>query len=147
MTMRGLGALLVAIGLTVGACGNHAHTDDSEQPEPETVAMLSATAAGGQTSTMPTMLGDEGAVDTYVSQFQRGGLAAQITRAFQQADRSAGGTLAAAVVAVGCDVPPGVEISSTASGYRVTAHPVASPLRECFAAVTTVALVRLPASQ
>ncbi len=51
------------------------------------------------------------------------------------------GAVMAAVVAVGCDVPPGAEFGFSSDGAYVEARRVADPLPECLAAVTTVALV------
>ena len=51
------------------------------------------------------------------------------------------------IVAVGCDRPPGVDVMADAAGdIRLVPHQVASPLEECLAAVTTVALAVLPRS-
>ena len=49
------------------------------------------------------------------------------------------------VVAVGCDRPPGVDVMADNDGdIRLVPHEVASPLEECLAAVTTVAVAVLP---
>ncbi len=47
----------------------------------------------------------------------------------------------AQVVSVGCDVPPG----ATVQDGVIVPEKVASPLKECFAPVTTVALASVPA--
>ena len=47
-----------------------------------------------------------------------------------------------AVVAIGCDVPPGrLGREQGPDGWVVTPHKVPSPLQECFAPVTSVAIV------
>jgi hypothetical protein len=52
-----------------------------------------------------------------------------------------------AVVAVGCDRPPGAVVSLDANGdVQITPEEVASPLQECLAPVTTVALASVPGS-
>ena len=51
----------------------------------------------------------------------------------------------AQVVAVGCDRPPGVDVFAGQDGrVRLVPHQVASPLEECLAPVTTVAVAKLP---
>ena len=50
-----------------------------------------------------------------------------------------------AVVSIGCDVPPGVDGDQSADGWVFTPQEVARPLQECFAPVTSVALVAVPA--
>jgi hypothetical protein len=49
--------------------------------------------------------------------------------------------LAAAVVSIGCDVPPGVTVQKLEDGVAIVPREVPSPLPECLAPVTTVALV------
>jgi hypothetical protein len=50
-----------------------------------------------------------------------------------------------AVVAVGCDRPPGAVVALDANGQvQITPEEVASPLQECLAAVTTVAVATVP---
>ncbi len=48
-------------------------------------------------------------------------------------------------MAVGCDRPPGADVMVNGDGDVVLVpHEVASPLEECLAAVTTVAVAVLP---
>ena len=54
--------------------------------------------------------------------------------------------LLGSVVSVGCDVPPGVDVHRTGGGLAITAQKVAAPTKECFAPVTTVALVLVDAA-
>ena len=56
----------------------------------------------------------------------------------------AGVTRTAAVVAIGCDVPPGVDVRRAGDGIEITPQEVAAPHEECFAPVTTVALKPVP---
>lgn len=56
-----------------------------------------------------------------------------------------GPNLVGAVVASGCDVPPGVTATADGrGGVTIEAQEVASPLPECLIPVTTIALVDLP---
>ena len=72
------------------------------------------------------------------------GLAHRVTAA--AADAATSGYLVyGAVVALGCDVPPGAVVSLDANGdVQLTAEEVASPRAECLAPVTTVALATVP---
>jgi hypothetical protein len=58
-----------------------------------------------------------------------------------------GQTLLGAVVAIGCDVPPGVTVQHADGGLAITALKVEKPREECFAPVTTVALVAVDADE
>jgi hypothetical protein len=46
-------------------------------------------------------------------------------------------------VSIGCDVPPGVTVQTQDDGLAIVAMKVKSPLQECLAPVTTVALVTI----
>jgi hypothetical protein len=71
-------------------------------------------------------------------------VAARVKAAARQAATS-GHLVYGAVVAVGCDRPPGAVVSLDAKGQvQITAEEVASPLQECLAAVTTVAVATVP---
>lgn len=106
----------------------------------ELVEIVSGTAAGGQVSPGAVALDSPAAVEAFVAPF-RPALAADVTRAARGAD---GGQLYAAVVGLGCDVPPGVTVAESAEGYTITGTKVPDPTPECFAAVTSVAIVTIP---
>lgn len=105
--------------------------------------LVSGTAAGGEVSRRATPLPDEAAVTAYAAQFSKQ-FAAKLTRTARQVDVPEGNTLVAAVVAIGCDVPPGADARRAGDGIEITAHEVAAPHPECFAPVTTVALAPVP---
>ena len=66
-----------------------------------------------------------------------------MTQAAAATDVPDGQQLAAAVVAIGCDVP--TRVVGHGTGDDVALHAVLpSPTKECFAPITTVALVLLP---
>lgn len=110
--------------------------------EPDDVTIVSATAAGGQVATGPaTELADDEAVQEFGRQFRNDGLVAKISRVAARTDPPVGTTLYAAVVAVGCDVPTGVVVTSSDAGVVITAEPSKPSTVQCLAAVTTVALV------
>lgn len=111
----------------------------------EEVAILHETAAGGEVSQTPVVLDSEDAVDGFVGAFTRGTLGEQVRTEVDATDVPEGKVLVGSVIGLGCDVPPGVNVSTDADGLRVSGRKVASPLPECLAPVTTVALVLVDA--
>ena len=111
-----------------------------------TVELLSQTAAGGRVSERATLLADAEDVADFVAQFKAGKLGGEISDAVESATLPEGQVLVGAVVALGCDVPPGVSVQVADGELTITPLKVKSPLQECFAAVTTVALVSVDAS-
>ena len=110
------------------------------------VALLSVTAAGGEVEYRATVLDDAAAVSRFAAQFENGAMGDQLTTAVREADVAEGQELAAAVVSIGCDVPPGVTVQKLERGLAILPLKVKSPLKECLAAVTTVALVAVDES-
>src|SRR5829696_7987402 len=118
----------------------------SESPAtPQTVAIVSQTAAGGKVDLTAVPVEDDAARQAFTAQFRRAGLDEKIARAVAGATIPEGYTLMGAVVAIGCDVPPGVAVEQGPDGWVVTPQKVPSPLQECFAPVTSVAIVAVPA--
>jgi hypothetical protein len=105
------------------------------------VALLRLTGGGGRVGHRATVLDDPAAVDRFAAQFRGEALGNQLMAAIREADVPQGRTLAAAVVSIGCDVPPGVTVEKLEGGLAILPLKVRSPLPECLAAVTTVALV------
>ncbi len=105
------------------------------------VAIVSQTAGGGRVSLGPTPLPDAAAVTRFARQFRTEALGNRLADEVAQADVPAGRTLVAAVVSIGCDVPPGVNVARSGSTLEITPQAVPSPLPECLAPVTAVALV------
>jgi hypothetical protein len=126
-----------------------AATSDSKSAPPSAewteVAIVHATAAGGSVSTNPVRVDSDEALDGFVAQFERPDLGQKVRSAVAGADIPDGHVPAAAVVALGCDVPPGVSVV-TDRELRVVPDKVASPLKECFAPVTSVAVLTLDES-
>ena len=65
----------------------------------------------------------------------------QVQDAVAGADVAEGEAIYAAVVAIGCDSPTDVTVTDSGAGLVITAGKVPSPMMECFAPMTTVALV------
>jgi hypothetical protein len=158
-----LGPLLLAT-LLLGGCGSDSSDVATDQPsqstapptpsdsatkggsptESQTIALLHQTAAGGHVDPNAVRLDDETAQAQFAGQFQRG-LDKKIAKAIASATIPSGQVLVGAVVSIGCDVPPGVTVTLGPDGYVLVPEAVPSPLKECFAPVTTVALVAVPA--
>jgi ABC-type glycerol-3-phosphate transport system substrate-binding protein len=172
MTMkRRLGPALLAACVLLGACADSSSdtADDSADPtssataSPTTdapsdgptqsdgpvdyqeIAIISQTAAGGEVDLNAVPVDDETARHEFTAQFEQGGMDEKIAAAVGSATIPEGYTVMGAVVAIGCDVPPGVAVSQSPNGWVFTPHKVAKPLQECFAPVTSVALVAVPA--
>jgi hypothetical protein len=107
------------------------------------VALISQTAAGGETDSRPTILGNRAAVGRFTSQFESDTLAGRLLAAIRKTDLPPEHRFAAAVVSIGCDVPPGVTVQAQDDGLAIVPMKVKSPLQECLAPVTTVALVTI----
>ena len=148
---RTLGPLLLALLLTTGlaaGCGSSdgTATDRSSSTpsgtvSPETIGLIGQSAAGGRVNEHATVLDDGAAVAAFSRQFRTDAVRHRIEGAIHTAHLASGKTVVGAVVSVGCDVPPGVEVEGTGDALTITPKKVASPLEECLVPVTTVALV------
>ncbi|WP_345520427.1 hypothetical protein [Nocardioides conyzicola] len=146
---RTLGTVLLLLALV--GCGSDSDPGSSAgsggsdgAPQVTTVAMLTGTSAGGVVTTRPTPVADEAAAREYGAGFRNDRLQGEIVDAVAGADVPAGKQLALAVVAIGCEVPTKVVGTGTADAVTLRAV-LPSPTKECFAPITTVALVLLPA--
>ncbi len=153
---RILGTLVATAAVMItAACGSGtsstAQGPDSPSPGPvtgaEVLPLISLTGAGGQVSTAATLLDTRAHVREFSQQFRAGALYGRILASVEQAEKS-GYLVFGAVVAVGCDRPPGADVMLDANGdVQIVAHEVASPLPECLAPVTTVAIATVPGAQ
>lgn len=109
------------------------------------VALVSRTNAGGEVSSSGTELTDAAALASFAQQFDDDAMGRKLASTVAGADVPAGQALVGAVVSIGCDVPPGVSVQLTDDGVVITPLKVASPMKECFAPVTTVAVVQVAA--
>jgi hypothetical protein len=122
-----------------------ASDEPTESAAPQTIAIVSQTAAGGEVDLNAVPVDDDAALSEFTAQFNRAGLDEKIATAVAGATVPEGYTVMGAVVAIGCDVPPDVSVERGPDGWVVTPHKVPSPLQECFAPVTSVAIVAVPA--
>jgi hypothetical protein len=162
MTMkRLLGPALLAALMLLAGCGDSTSgsaSDPTSQPSstsspdepteaaaPQTIAIVSQTAAGGEVDLNAVPVDDDAALQEFAAQFKQAGLEEKIATAVAGATVPEGYTVMGAVVSIGCDVPPDVSVEEGPDGWVVTPHKVPSPLQECFAPVTSVAIVAVPA--
>ncbi|MCW2772045.1 MAG: hypothetical protein JWN91_371 [Nocardioides sp.] len=139
MVMRQLlGTTLVAMTLLAG-CGDDRAADVSPPAEVDPVTLVSGTAGDGDPARHATDVSEDAALAAYVEQFDHP-FAAKVTGAAGQIDLGSGQALLAQVVAIGCDAPTSAHVL----GNVIVPAKVASPLQECFAPVTTVALAVVP---
>jgi surface antigen len=155
--LRPSSALVTVLLAVATGCGQEAASDRGSDPaSPSTqssssdvawtqVAIVSGTAAGGSTGATLVRLDTPAALDAFVAQFERPRLGDDVRRAVEAADVPDGQVVAGAVVSIGCDVPPGVTLS-TKEALRVVPDQAATPLRECLAPVTSVAVLTVDAS-
>ena len=140
-------ALLVTAVTGLAGCG----TDGGVSPAPDRGSpsygepvLVSGTAGGGTVATHATVLDGPRALAAYVRGF-REPFASKLERAARRVPVADDEQLGAAVVSVGCDVPRGATVTGDADvDVVIKAEQVSSPHAECFAPVTTVALVTMP---
>ncbi|MDO9456571.1 hypothetical protein [Nocardioides sp.] len=107
----------------------------------ELVELVDGTAGRGQATDEAVPIASAADAKAFASAFSPD-LAGRVEAALA-APAPEGTSLYAAVVGMGCDIPPGVDVTETADGYAITGLKVADPLPECFAPVTTVAVVAI----
>ena len=166
MTMqRFLGSVLSALLLVgvLAGCGDDETGAVSDDPAPtasesptkgstgdpvdfELVEMITETAAGGTVAEAAVPLSDDVAVQEFAAQFETEAMTTRLQEAVDKTDVPDDMMLYGAIVAVGCDSPDDVHVTSTDQGLVINAQKVASPMPECFAPMTTVALVLVPSS-
>lgn len=139
-----LSCVLVLLG-SVPACGEDAPsgspTDQpTDQPTGGVVTILSGTAAGGEPGAA-VRLDRAPSLDAFAGQFRRGELGRDIRSTVAGLRLRDGQAPWGQVLAVGCDVPTTATVTVTDGVPTATPDPVPSPLRECFAPVTSVAIL------
>lgn len=107
--------------------------------------LISMTGGGGRTEPTATRLSSKADIRAFAAQFRGPALANRMRAAIAAVPATAGHEVVGQVVMVGCDRPPSVTVVVDQNGDIVLVPgEVASPLPECLAPVTTVAIAVLP---
>lgn len=157
---RLLGSLVLVAALTpLAACGDEtndaedraddpASTAPSDRPDataPQVVDIVSGSAADGDVAEAATVIEDDRALARYVRQFRSQAFVADLRGVIDAHPLADGRVLGLAVIEISCDEPPSATVTQVGSRFRVTPGKVIDPLQECFAPVTSVAVLDLPA--
>jgi len=144
---RALGVLVIIGTLVLGACGDEKGSGGEADDEPRgeidfTLSQIvSETAVGGMVSAGAVALSDVTAVQQFAGQFEDDRMTTRLTQVFDDLEVPDDQAAYAAVVAIGCEVPSDVTVTSTDTGILIQAvKPTQKPV-ECFAPVTSVAVV------
>lgn len=133
----------------LAGCGDDVRVSQSPEPDatappPSLVTIVSGPASGEEVDLEPTPVEDPEDLQAFVAPMDDG-LADDVTAAVRQHEPADGTTIAAAVVAIGCDVPPSASVVEDGdAGYRVVPAKVEDPKMECYVAVASVAIVEIP---
>jgi hypothetical protein len=146
-------APVLASGLLLTGCGSESSSTttngpDSPGPGPvpgaRVLPLISMTGGGGRVSPRATLLDTASQLRAFTSQFRPSAMTNRVDQAVAKA-HDTGYLVFGAVIAVGCDVPPGATVAQDTDGQvEITPKEVASPLPECLAPVTTVAIAAVP---
>lgn len=148
--------LLLLLGL-LAACGDDPgqgedaqgtspaeSTSTSRVGDPRVVTLLSGTAADGKVAKEATVLEEEGDLEAYVQQFSSPAFAGDVREAADTVPLAAGRLVALAVISLGCDVAISATVEEEDGAFVVTPGKIAAPHKECYAPVTTVAVLDVP---
>ena len=153
MRHRRLGTLVAALALLVAGCGSSSSTDASPPagipsgpiPDAQVLPLVTIHGVAAHVSTRAVPLTTPRQRQAFFQQFPGAMVRQRVRGALRGPLQQGGSNLVGAVVASGCDVPPGVTATADGQGgVTIVAQEVASPLPECLIPVTTVALVNLP---
>ena len=161
---RTLGILVAALAVMVTTgCGDSSSTatDPGQGPASDpagvpsrspglvegahVLPLISMTGAGGRAQPTATLLNSRPDIQSFAQQFRVPAMSRRLESALRGVEHGPNEDVVGQIVAVGCDRPPGVDVMADPAGdIRLVPHEVASPLEECLAAVTTVAVAVLP---
>ena len=145
---RVLGVLVVLTGLVLTSCGDDTGGGRGEaDKEPRgpvdfTLAQIvHETAVGGLVDAGAVALTDVTAVQQFAGQFDDDRMTTRLIQTFDDLKVPEHQAAYAAIVAVGCEVPTDVTVTSTDTGILIEAVKSGEKPVECFAPVTSVAIV------
>jgi hypothetical protein len=143
---RALGVLALLGAVVLGGCGDDesgGEADDEPRGEIafELAQMVTETAVGGMVSPGAVALGDESAVSQFAAQFDDDRMGTTLLQVFDELQVPDDKAAYAAVVAIGCEVPPNVVVTSTDTGILIEPTKSTGKPAECFAPMTSVAIV------
>jgi hypothetical protein len=153
MRRRRLGLLLPTLALLVTACGSSSSSTASGSgaapsgpvPTADVLPLVTIHGVAAPVSTRAVPLTTSRQQQAFLTQFPAP-TRQRVSAALRGPLAQGGSNVVGAVVASGCDVPPGVTATVDGQGgVTIEAQEVASPLPECLIPVTTIALVDLPA--
>ena len=153
-------SLLVLVLLLAGCGSESSSTADEPAPttsgpttsdpttsastEPQTVGIVSATAAGGRVDLNAVPIDDDQSRQAFAAQFEQAAMDERLLQVIGSATVPESYTLVAAVVAIGCDVPTSVTATQKDEGWVLEPVMPGKTMQECFAPVTSVAVVAVP---
>jgi hypothetical protein len=154
MRRRRLGLLLATAAVALTGCGSSSSPATATGPRPlpsgpihdaRVLPLVAMHGVAGPVSTQAMPLVTPAQQAAFVRQFPGALVQRRVRGALRGPLQHRWSNVVGAVVASGCDVPPGVVVTADGrGGVTIVAKEVPSPLPECLIPVTTVALVDLP---
>jgi hypothetical protein len=108
------------------------------------VLLATRTAVGGRADHRVVALDGSATVEAFVDQFAVPGFRAFVRRAAARADVPSDRELFGSVVSIGCESPTEVLVTREQGQIVIRVPKSTSPPVECFAPMTTVALITVP---
>ncbi|WP_183099927.1 hypothetical protein [Nocardioides pelophilus] len=142
----------LALVAALAACGDEPE-DRADDPasevrttagDPRVVTIVSGTAADGDVAAEATLIEDDRDLARYLEQFTSPSLAGDLQDAVDAVEPADDRVVGVAVIAIGCDVPPSATVTQDDGAFVVMPGKIVDPHYECFAPVTSVAVLDLP---